>query len=569
MNLHLSRPSPHQGRKLVRLALVFAISASVSTHSVSAHAAPVAPIDPKRIFAQSEPATVLILSDFSADTTTPEPTLNEDALKQQLVTDVLQGQLNPDDEAAIVLRSLDLIIASPETFLMAGPLRQAKAQFQATGSGFIIDESGYIVTNAHVAAPHDDEIKQQLAEIGLKSFIEEDARGLAQDLQGQISETTFNQLVSAEADWLAARLQISNLQKSVSAVLGANIPGVSTSVNIIPGVVVAAGDPIPGRDVAVLKVEQKNLPTLKMGDDAPLRPGDKLFVLGYPGAATFHPLISKESITEPSFTSGQMSARKQSTGGFEVLQTDAAVTHGNSGGPVFNDKGEVVGIATFGSISQGQTELAGFNFIMPATLIKQFVDRSGAHPAEGIFTKLYNKALDAETAGEAKVALATFTEINQLAPGHPYVQQHIAADQGLVSSGQGGAEPTTVAPSTSAVSAPISSAPTSQATSVPKKTSSSNNTGLIAGGGAAVVALFALIVALAMKTRRKSAPTAMPAMVLTTPAAIAPASEHVPMAAPSAPHSATSSSTASRAFCGSCGVPLTGKAFCGSCGQAA
>jgi serine protease Do len=539
-------------------------------YSVPAHAAPVAPIDPKRIFAQSEPATVLILSDFSADTTTPEPALNEDALKQQLVADVLQGQLNPDDEAAIVLRSLDLIIASPETFLTAGPLRQAKAQFQATGSGFIIDESGYIVTNAHVAAPHDDEIKQQLAEIGLRSFIEEDARGLAQDLKGQISEATFNKLVAAEADWLATRLQVTNLQKSISAVLGANIPGVSTSVNIIPGVVVAAGDPIPGRDVAVLKVEQKNLPTLKMGDDTPLRPGDKLFVLGYPGAATFHPLISKESITEPSFTSGQMSARKQSTGGFEVLQTDAAVTHGNSGGPVFNDRGEVVGIATFGSIAQGgQTELAGFNFIMPATLIKQFVDRSGAHPADGIFTKLYNKALDAETAGQAKVALATFTEINQLAPGHPYVQQHIASDQALVSSGQGGADPTTVAPATSAVSAPSSSSPTSQATSAAKKSSSSSSTGLIAGAGVAVLAALALIAALAMKGKRKAATTAMPAMVLPIPAAIASASEHVPMAAPLAPHSAPSSTTASRAFCGSCGEPLTGKAFCGSCGQAA
>ena len=548
------------GRGAAALLAVGLAGGAVITVSAPVRAASTGSIDPKRIFAQSEPATVMILADFSADATVPTVELNQQALKDELVSEVAQGKLDPNDQAGLFTRSIQLLIQAPDTFFAEGPPRQAKAEFQATGSGFIIDESGYIVTNAHVAAPHDDEIKQQLAQIGLKSLVEADVKGLEADLASSgvsLSNDLFQQLVTADAGWVAKRLQVSNQQKTISAVLGANIPGVSTGLNLVPGSVVTAGDPIPGRDVAIVKIEQKNLPTLPLGDDLALRPGDKLYVLGYPGAATFHPLIAKESITEPSFTAGQMSARKVSTGGFDVLQTDAAVTHGNSGGPVFNDKGQVIGLATFGSIGQDNTELGGFNFIMPATLVKQFVDRSGAHPKESVFSTLYGKALDQEAAGKAKAALATFTEINTLSPGHPYVQQHISANQALVSSGKGGSD-------------------------------SSSKTGLIAGvAGAALLLL--LIGGFVILRGRKKQPamigSATATMVsptsVTPPLAGLPSSMQAPSMAPpapmappppmSAPEPAAPAGgvEAGRHFCANCGAMLTGQPFCGSCGQPA
>jgi hypothetical protein len=300
-----------------------------------------------------------------------------------------------------------------------------------------------------------------------------------------------------------------------------------------------------------MKLEQKNLPTLPLGDDAPLRPGDRLYVLGYPGAATFHPLISKESITEPSFTAGTMSARKVSTGGFEVLQTDAAVTHGNSGGPVFDEHGKVVGIATFGSISQGNTELAGFNFIMPATLIKQFVDRSGAHPKESLFSTLYQKGLDQETGGKAKLALATFTQINQMAPGHPYVQQHIANDQSLIASGKGGSSDR-----------------------------SSKTVVYVAIAAAAALLLLGTV----LMMRRKGAKVVVPVTGLEPTTYAAPTPTALPPSA--GPAAAMSSAPTERitqmaqaatatkvaapdAFCGGCGSTLDGLPFCRKCGRPA
>jgi S1-C subfamily serine protease len=48
-----------------------------------------------------------------------------------------------------------------------------------------------------------------------------------------------------------------------------------------------------------------------------------------------------------------------------VIQTDAAIIQGNSGGPVFDDRGQVIGAATFTSL-QGEQVVQGFNFLLEA-----------------------------------------------------------------------------------------------------------------------------------------------------------------------------------------------------------
>jgi serine protease Do len=89
-------------------------------------------------------------------------------------------------------------------------------------------------------------------------------------------------------------------------------------------------------DVAVLKIEGKDLPVVRLGDPAKLRPGEWVLAIGSP--FTF----------ENSVTAGIVSATGRSMPGEDGLvpfiQTDVAVNPGNSGGPLFNLSGEVVGI---------------------------------------------------------------------------------------------------------------------------------------------------------------------------------------------------------------------------------
>ncbi len=88
-------------------------------------------------------------------------------------------------------------------------------------------------------------------------------------------------------------------------------------------------------DVAVLKIDAENLPTVRLGDASQLKPGEWVIAIGSPFGF------------ESSVTAGIVSATSRSMGSNNYapfIQTDVAVNPGNSGGPLFNMKGEVVGI---------------------------------------------------------------------------------------------------------------------------------------------------------------------------------------------------------------------------------
>ena len=86
-------------------------------------------------------------------------------------------------------------------------------------------------------------------------------------------------------------------------------------------------------DAAILKIDAADLPSLPLGDSDTLRQGQELLVLGYPGS------VSTNGVT---VTRGIVSALRPGW-----VQTDAAIEIGNSGGPVVDREGRVVGIATF------------------------------------------------------------------------------------------------------------------------------------------------------------------------------------------------------------------------------
>jgi serine protease Do len=91
-------------------------------------------------------------------------------------------------------------------------------------------------------------------------------------------------------------------------------------------------------DVAVIKIDAKNLPTVRIGDPSKLRPGEWVLAIGSPFGF------------ENSATAGIVSATSRSlpsegnSNYVPFIQTDVAVNPGNSGGPLFNLQGEVVGI---------------------------------------------------------------------------------------------------------------------------------------------------------------------------------------------------------------------------------
>lgn len=86
-------------------------------------------------------------------------------------------------------------------------------------------------------------------------------------------------------------------------------------------------------DVALLKIEGKNLPVLKTGNSANIKVGEWVLAIGSPFAL------------ENTVTAGIISAKARDTGDYlPLIQTDVAVNPGNSGGPLINMAGEAIGI---------------------------------------------------------------------------------------------------------------------------------------------------------------------------------------------------------------------------------
>ncbi len=99
----------------------------------------------------------------------------------------------------------------------------------------------------------------------------------------------------------------------------------------------------PEYDLAVIKVDGKNLPTVKLGNSDSLAVGDQVVAVGNAlalkgGLSVTEGIVSGKGRTVPEDQTG--------TTLYDVLQTDAAINPGNSGGPLVNANGEVVGINT-------------------------------------------------------------------------------------------------------------------------------------------------------------------------------------------------------------------------------
>jgi serine protease Do len=105
-------------------------------------------------------------------------------------------------------------------------------------------------------------------------------------------------------------------------------------------------------DVAVVKIDAKNLPAVKIGDVSKLRVGEWVMAIGSPFGL------------ENSVTAGIVSAKQRDTGDYlPFIQTDVAINPGNSGGPLINMRGEVVGINS--QIYSRSGGFMGISFAIP------------------------------------------------------------------------------------------------------------------------------------------------------------------------------------------------------------
>jgi len=127
-------------------------------------------------------------------------------------------------------------------------------------------------------------------------------------------------------------------------------------------------------DIAVLKIDAKNLPTLRMGDSSTLKVGEWVLAIGSPFGF------------EHSVTQGIISAMGRSLPNenyVPFIQTDVAINPGNSGGPLFNLQGEVIGVNS--QIYSRTGGYMGMSFAIPIKVVKDIYQqlREQGHVSRG------------------------------------------------------------------------------------------------------------------------------------------------------------------------------------------
>ena len=122
-------------------------------------------------------------------------------------------------------------------------------------------------------------------------------------------------------------------------------------------------------DIAVLRIEVGNLQTVTLGNSDALNVGENVYAIGNPlGELTF------------TFTGGYVSAKDRSVTMSDgtvmnMLQTDTAINNGNSGGPLFNEYGQVIGIvsAKLSSSSSSEASVEGLGFAIPINDVRDMI----------------------------------------------------------------------------------------------------------------------------------------------------------------------------------------------------
>ncbi len=279
-----------------------------------------------------------------------------------------------------------------------------------SGSGFILHPDGWILTSGHVVEPtrNEDQIRRDLLQNGviavlLEVFPRDTLRSLARG--GQLRPIV---------ERLAAAGSLSDLEVHNEVVL--------SNGDRLPFRIREFSPPMAegGTDLALIRVNRKNLPTLAIGDSDRILIQEPIWIAGYPSVASTGDEIiggwlSQDADLEATFNPGTITAIKKDRSEAPVFQTDAPVYHGNSGGPAVNRLGQVIGIPTWGHSDADQ-----IRFLIPINTARAFVARAGVPlNVEGAFNGYYRMALDEASDGDWKAARGHLVKADTLFRGSP------------------------------------------------------------------------------------------------------------------------------------------------------
>src|ERR1700722_15476322 len=392
-------------------------------------------------YALNRPGVVMIRTEYSANVYVNSMRMDNRAFNRLL--DSIQnldhgGGVTAEQKLDIVLREMN---NRPARFFQTtfDYIKQPEL-ITSIGTGFCLTGNGYVATNCHLIDREDAFIRRQFILSAFRQITEASITALETSWASHFTEQQRSLLYNTYASVYPRLFSmiLYDLRKAIYVVYRVDKEDGRTDTVKKAADIVIKGQPMPGKDIAILKIaDGDELPVLKLAPELLPRVGEQLFVYGYPGPVTNNDFVSAASAIEPTLTTGIVSAIKQSVGDWPVIQMDANINHGSSGGPVCNENGEVVGLTTFGSLENTGGLAAGLNFAVPVSILNEYLDSAGVNPAPSEASRRFAHALDTYGQHRYNTALKEFRAVQQLNNHYPGIYTYIGDCQAMIKAGKG------------------------------------------------------------------------------------------------------------------------------------
>jgi len=388
-------------------------------------------ISAEQNYAATSPGVVMVQTVFSATVSVNQVEMNEKRFRQLVDSvkrlDTSGTMLSAEEKLDMVVKAL---YNNPFRYF-SGTNRYFRQQHKilSTGTGFFITGDGYIVTNCHVIDRDSAFIRRRFILSTFQEVTEANIRSLQTSWAMTLTDEQRNLLYNSYSFIYSqvSSMIIFDLKREIYVLYRADSEENQPVKKKYPARIIIKGKPMPGKDVAILKIDGlRDLPVLPVSTERIARIGEPVLVFGYPEPVTSNTYLARETSIEPTLTSGIVSAVKRSIHGWPVFQMDAVITHGSSGSPVCNNEGRVIGLATFGSLEQNTGGLAtGFNFAIPFSVVKEFLDSVKIYPELSLATRKYNEGLNLYYGAYYRKARDKFEEVKKLNKDYPQLSYFI------------------------------------------------------------------------------------------------------------------------------------------------
>lgn len=282
-------------------------------------------------------------------------------------------------QASAAHRALDDDMLASVVFVGCEVQFQGDELLAGWGSGFLVAQSEYVITNSHViddcrSDNRIDVLKRQLQRAYGQAirqgklppsiqqeleqnpeFVErlkQDPELLAKYLVDRVDQLA-SQGAKSNSSGIAQKLYVAYMGKEGDMPIKVDVSSVTWT---------SANDPRAretGVDVAILKLTRAlaNRPSVAFATGKSAQVNDEVYTVGFPGASSgivtstkYVPTMKRGIVSKLGGESPAISEAASGKGwkGAPVIETDAAMSAGNSGGPLYNEYGEVLGINTFG-----------------------------------------------------------------------------------------------------------------------------------------------------------------------------------------------------------------------------